>query len=185
MAIPANAGRILQFLGFAVDIDFRVHRGPPGNSYALEWLVAAPQPTDQAINDAGADLTTINGQVFSEWFAENKGNPTLTRARRAKDRFEGSEIESLVDRAAAEHWKGERNQIIRLFQEVQDQFTAIKNTTGGAQAIRDAINDPSPVTHENPLDGTFKPARIKNLRATINEIQAIIDAGTVDDPPAA
>jgi hypothetical protein len=90
---PPNTGVVLTFLGYEGVVDFNV-RSKTGE---LEWYHADPQPTEQEIIDAGNDLTTVNGQVFSEWYAENGGDATLTLRRKAADALDKiSDNEALI-----------------------------------------------------------------------------------------
>ena len=43
------------------------------------------QPTEQEMADVVNDATQVNGQVFSEWFAEHGGDPVLTRRRKLRE----------------------------------------------------------------------------------------------------
>ena len=64
-------------------------------------LAGGPQPTEQEITDAGNDLTTVNGQVFSEWYAENGGDATLTLRKRASDLLDNVRDNEALIRALA------------------------------------------------------------------------------------
>jgi hypothetical protein len=97
MALPNDTASILIFLEYQLDIDFYVSANPT----ALTWLSASPQPTEQEIIDAGNDLTTINGQVFSEWFAENGGDAALTLRKRASDLLDNVNSNEALIRALA------------------------------------------------------------------------------------
>jgi hypothetical protein len=99
MALPNNTAVILRFMGyddFAYDARFA-----DGIVILSQWddvLAGGPQPTDQEIIDAGNDLTTVNGQVFSEWYAEHGGDPILTLRREAQEALDkqNSRIEALI-----------------------------------------------------------------------------------------
>jgi len=81
--LPANTALILRFLGWGYD-DYQVSKS---DVITIEWYSVSPQPTEQEIIDAGNDLTTIDGQLFSEWFAEHGGDSALTLRRKAKDQL--------------------------------------------------------------------------------------------------
>lgn len=49
-----------------------------------------PQPTEQEIIDAANDLTIVDGQTFSEWWAENGGNKELTIRRKARESIDNN-----------------------------------------------------------------------------------------------
>ena len=51
--------------------------------------------------DAGNDLTTVNGQVFSEWDAENGGDATLTLRKQAQDALDKIASNEALIRALA------------------------------------------------------------------------------------
>jgi hypothetical protein len=65
------------------------------------WNDPSPQPTEQEIIDAGNDLTTVNGQVFSEWYAEHGGDATLTLRKRASDLLDNVNYNEALIRALA------------------------------------------------------------------------------------
>ena len=72
-----------------------------GTAYINSWndtIAGMTQPTDQEIIDAGNDLTVVNGQVFSVWFAENGGNPVATLRRKAREALDkqNAETEALI-----------------------------------------------------------------------------------------
>ena len=104
MSLPANSENILRFL---TGISHGVSSGAwyvstkLGETLLHEWdevIAGIPQPTEQEIIDAGNDLTTVNGQVFSEWLAEHGGDPILTLRREAQEALDAqnSRIEALI-----------------------------------------------------------------------------------------
>lgn len=58
------------------------------------WVDTDQQPTDQEIIDASNDLTTVNGQLFSEWYAEHGGDHVATMRRKAKDALDDQNRET-------------------------------------------------------------------------------------------
>ncbi|NIQ10491.1 MAG: hypothetical protein GWO08_22325, partial [Gammaproteobacteria bacterium] len=66
-----------------------------------QGIAGIPQPTEQEINDAAGDLTTINGQLFSEWLAENGGDATLTIRKQAQDALDKIASNEALIRALA------------------------------------------------------------------------------------
>ena len=92
---PQNTSQIFEFLGFEFFKDFEVGAGTP---LRIAWLSITQQPTEQAVIDAGNDLTTVNGQVFSEWYAENGGDPVATLRRKAREALDkqNAETEALI-----------------------------------------------------------------------------------------
>ena len=99
MSYPVNTSRILGFLGFVSLTDYVVAERPTG--VVLTWTSASTQPTEQEIIDAGNDLTTVNGQVFSEWLAENGGDATLTLRKQAQDALDKISSNEALIRALA------------------------------------------------------------------------------------
>jgi hypothetical protein len=100
MALPSNSSNIIIFLTGVGKEDFVLVRDPSG-VYLDEWNSVETQPTDQEIIDAGNDLTTVNGQVFSEWYAENGGDATLTLRKRASDLLDNVRDNEALIRALA------------------------------------------------------------------------------------
>ena len=84
MALPANTSLILQFLHQSEGPleAWSVRQDGAGTITIDAWDAAAPQPTEQAIIDAGNDLTEINGQTFSQWEAEHGGDAAATAQRK-------------------------------------------------------------------------------------------------------
>jgi hypothetical protein len=97
MALPNNTGQIIQFMyGVAQTANVEIGRIPVE---IIIWDSAlGTQPTEQEIIDAGNDLTTVNGQVFSVWLAEHGGDPALTFRRLAKEALDKqtAKIEGLI-----------------------------------------------------------------------------------------
>ena len=101
MALPIeiDAPMICEFLiGHKANADFM--------SYLTEmviqnWEDESIQPTDQEIIDAGNDLTTVNGQLFSQWYAENGGDVTLTLRKTASDALDKINSNEALIRALA------------------------------------------------------------------------------------
>ena len=91
-----NAPNIAWFLlGHFPDADFT----DTGTEMLItNWNDPTPQPTDQEIIDAGNDLTTVNSQLFSEWYAENGGDPIATLRRKAREALDkqNAETEALI-----------------------------------------------------------------------------------------
>ena len=105
MAYPSNTGTVIKFLfPNAISLqDYSVYNSD-GVINIGAWdqtSIGAPQPTEQEIIDAGNDLTTINGQVFSEWYAENGGDATLTLRKRASDLLDNVNDNEALIRALA------------------------------------------------------------------------------------
>ena len=92
---PFNTALILRFLGHSIT-DFEVTKTKTG--YRVDWTSVDTEPTEQEIIDAGNDLTTINGQVFSVWYAENGGDPVATLRRKAREALDkqNAETEALI-----------------------------------------------------------------------------------------
>lgn len=97
--LPELTPAILQFLirGSAPDRDFSVIQDAAGTRIN-RWERAEREPTEQEIADAANDLTTVGGQVFSEWLAEHGGDPALTSRREAREALAlaDSRIETLL-----------------------------------------------------------------------------------------
>lgn len=83
MAYPTNTSKICQFLGHNPETDFIVSDNAGVISFS--WIAGGIEPTEQEIIDAGNDLTTINGQTFSQWYAENGGDLIATAKKVARD----------------------------------------------------------------------------------------------------
>jgi hypothetical protein len=99
MSLPVNTSSILMFLGYSPETDFTVN--DVKSIITVDWHSQDTQPTDQEIIDAGNDLTTVNGQVFSEWFAENGGDAALTLRKRASDLLDNVNSNEALIRALA------------------------------------------------------------------------------------
>ena len=56
-------------------------------------------PTEQELTDAAADLTSINGQVFSVWQAEHGGDQALTAKRIAKQLYADAQAQNRILRS--------------------------------------------------------------------------------------
>lgn len=126
--IPANTAKILEFLGFKLDQDFEV--GWTGTETIIcKWYSVITQPTDQEINDASNDLTTINGQVFSAWYAEHGGNAVSTLRREAKEALDNQTADTnALIRALAFVVMDEIN-ILRAQHSMADRTAAQLRTT--------------------------------------------------------
>ena len=100
--LPTNTTTILMFLLPGTEPEKHYSVGKTNTTINIEFYdetaVGQPQPTEQEIIDAGNDLTTVNGQVFSAWYAENGGDPVLTFRRQAKEALDAQEsrIEGLL-----------------------------------------------------------------------------------------
>ena len=101
MALPSNTSQILAFLYPALSQPDDYISKVSGGINLIRWYSAIPQPTEQEIIDAGNDLTTVNGQVFSEWYAENGGDATLTLRKRASDLLDNVRDNEALIRALA------------------------------------------------------------------------------------
>ena len=89
MSLPLNIEDVLRFMTGFVRSGMETGAWSAsitgGVAIIHDWdqaIAGIPQPTEQEINDAANDLTTINGQVFSEWLSENGGDVTLTERRK-------------------------------------------------------------------------------------------------------
>ena len=145
MSLPQNTGQILIFLhNISTDPDYyfivRIisATGLPEITY-WNTVELGTQPTEQEIIDAGNDLTTVNGQVFSEWLAEHGGDPILTLRREAQEALDAqnSRIEALI-RAFALVMVDEIN-LLRTEHSLADRTaaqlrTAIKNKIAAGEA---------------------------------------------------
>ena len=145
MSIPSNHKHILRFLfpnsgEFAWEVTDITGVGLTITNWN-DAQAGGSQPTDQEIIDAGNDLTTVNGQVFSEWYAEHGGDPILTLRREAQEALDAqnSRIEALI-RALALVTMDEINVIradsaINLPERNAEQLrTAIKTKIGDGDA---------------------------------------------------
>ena len=65
--------------------------GKNGTVTIEEWNSIVPQPTEQEINDALADLTVVNSQTFSQWYAERGGDPVATEQRIAREQIDADD----------------------------------------------------------------------------------------------
>ena len=90
MSLPINLQDTLHFLlgkDGREDDSWRVrHRNGVGEFLLWDDAKAGrTQPTEQEIADVNSDITVVNGQLFSEWFAEHGGDPVLTRRRQLRE----------------------------------------------------------------------------------------------------
>ena len=132
-------------------------------------LAGQTQPTDQEITDAGNDLTTVNGQVFSEWQAENGGDPVLTNRRIAtEDGIDGDRAISVQSRAELGERNTRDNYLITRIIELQDALLAIKASTGAADNIRAAI------------PASFSPSATKDRATARQDLKDEINSGGSD-----
>ena len=90
---PADTGRALLFLGYG-ESDFECQADTPGGLVHLDWRHTDPQPTEQAVQDALADATTVNGQTFSQWLAEHGGDSVATFRRKAREALDEQQAET-------------------------------------------------------------------------------------------
>ena len=137
MAYPNNTSTICTFLGYISPTDFNVSITTK-HGIVLTWFHTDPQPTEQEIIDAGNDLTTVNGQVFSEWYAENGGDATLTLRKRASDLLDKVNDSEALLRALVLVMVDEIN-ILRAEHSLADRTaaqvrTAIKNKLNSGDA---------------------------------------------------
>ena len=139
MAYPNNTFTILKFLTqenilagvTVIDRQGIVTIDEWNSDYGVE-------PTEQEIIDAGNDLTTINGQVFSEWYAENGGDATLTLRKKASDLLDKVNDSEALLRALVLVMVDEIN-ILRAEHSLADRTavqvrTAIKNKLNSGDA---------------------------------------------------
>lgn len=86
--------QILQFLDPTLQIgpteDDEVTVVEVNGDTTILWRSAKPQPTPQVIDDAGSDLTVINGQTFSQWLLDHGSDSLATRKRMAREYLENS-----------------------------------------------------------------------------------------------
>ena len=99
MAYSAATGQAWTFLGYIPLTDFSITND--NGTVLVEWLHGDPQPTEQATLDALNDLTTVNGQTFSQWLAEHGDDANLTRRRIAKEALDGLSGNEALIRALA------------------------------------------------------------------------------------
>jgi hypothetical protein len=133
--IMSSTRKIIQFLrpDLRIDRDYDI-----GNGILKILKEGVVLPTDQEIIDAGNDLTTINGQVFSEWYAENGGDATLTLRKRASDLLDKVNDSEALLRALVLVMVDEIN-ILRAEHSLADRTaaqvrTAIKNKLNSGDA---------------------------------------------------
>ena len=137
MAYPANTADVISFL-LPAATDYEVRSSNAVVSVA--WSDVLTEPTEQEIIDAGNDLTLVNGQTFSQWKAENGGDPTLTNRKRSKNEgIDGDTALSVAQRAEMGERNKRDNYIITRLIELQDTLASIKASSGPADNIRAAI----------------------------------------------
>ena len=95
MAYPTNLQDILHFLlgrdGRQDDSWDVSRRGGVGLIHLWdEAKTGRLQPTEQEATDAVNDLVSVDGQLFSDWFAEHGGDPILTRRRKLREMLSSS-----------------------------------------------------------------------------------------------
>ena len=143
-----------------------------GTAYINSWndtIAGMTQPTDQEIIDAGNDLTVVNGQVFSVWFAENGGDPVLTNRRVAtEDGIDGDRAISVQSRAELGERNTRDNYLVTRIIELQDALLAIKASTGAADNIRAAI------------PASFSPSATKDRATARQDLKDEINSGGSD-----
>lgn len=92
MALPRKTATVLIALGYDSLEDFTATASQ--GVISLQWNHTDPQPTEQVINDYASDTTPLpSGQLFSEWLAENGGDPLLTLRRKAKEALDSQAAE--------------------------------------------------------------------------------------------
>ena len=164
MSLPTNTASILLFLGYQVDTDFSVGVDNLGVTTFI-WYSVSPEPTEQEIIDAGNDLTIVNGQVFSEWYAENGGDATLTGRKKARDLSSGVDMQT----RAVIHTLNQRvNWLTNRLVETQETLVAIRDATFGTQA------------RDNVLPGFPMATSTRPLPQAIQDYVDDIDSGAVD-----
>ncbi len=100
-----------------------------GGIQITKWLSGQPQPTEQQIVDAGNDLTQVNGQTFSQWYAENRGDSVLTANKKANKEID---VDVLLRKIVAA--------IATEFNRHRDNWAAVK-AGGTLAAIKAGIPD--------------------------------------------
>lgn len=108
--LGTNIQRVCYFLvGHTPDAEFSERR----TEMTIDrWDDATPQPTDQEIIDAADDLTTINGQVFSQWLPSYGGDLVLTLRREAKERLAEATAEAVKLRAVLVYISKKHNALL-------------------------------------------------------------------------
>lgn len=149
MSLPLNTGTVLEFLGYSPLSDYET--AISSGVVALIWLSAQPQPTEQQIIDAGNDLTTINGQTFSQWYAENGGDAVATAKKLAKDLQDSDAAQNRALRAVVKLMVDEINSL-------RQWVTTFKSETAAATNL---ANFQSRVANNTPnlADRTYPQAK--------------------------
>ena len=165
-----NTSLTLQFLGFSNNIaPFDYEVSIANSIVTLKWYSALPQPTEQEVLDASNDLTTVNSQLFSEWFAENGGDPVLTNRRLAMEEgIDGDRAISIQSRAELGERNTRDNYLVTRIIELQDALLAIKASTGAADNIRAAI------------PASFSPSATKDRAVARQDLKDEINSGGSD-----
>ena len=100
---------------------------------SLQWHHTDPQPTEQQINDWATDKTPLpNGRLFSQWQAENGGDPLATLRRKAKEALadQADEQNALVRAVVLElldYCNEQRKRHNQLLQWLNSQATILLN----------------------------------------------------------
>ncbi|MEM8735330.1 MAG: hypothetical protein AAGG44_13950, partial [Planctomycetota bacterium] len=88
--------------GFEPAVDFQLSNTKDGLRIST-WDSSKAKPTDQQINDWSNDVNALpSGKLFSDWQAENGGDPAKTLRRQAIETIDTSDpVQRMILRAMA------------------------------------------------------------------------------------
>lgn len=140
--LHSQTPQVLASLGYLHLQDFEF--GIDGTARKLQWHHADKQPTEQQINDWATDKTPLpSGQLFSQWQAENGGDPLATLRRKAKEALadQAQEQNALMRAVVLElldYCNEQRKRHNQLLQWIGGQTTLLNRGQLAALALNEA-----------------------------------------------
>jgi hypothetical protein len=140
--LPSNTALILMALGYDSLDDFTA--SDKGTGVFLQWHHSDKQPTEQQISDWATDKTPLpNGRLFSQWQAENGGDPLATLRRKAKEALadQADEQNALVRAVVLElldYCNEQRKRHNQLLQWIGGQLTLLNRGQLAALQLNEA-----------------------------------------------
>ena len=124
MSISAKTPSVLMSMGYDSIDDFMVSKSGVGEAaiFTLNWHSVSPQPTEQEIATAEAS------QAYTDWYAENGGDPVKTLRKQAQDNLSESDRSNLLLRSVI-------LTMVEEFNRHSDRTNAILTAVGNATSL--------------------------------------------------
>lgn len=181
MALPLNTGSVLSAAGFQADEDFVVSRDPPGN-VTLTWRGAPEdEPSEEQIIAWSTDAEALpSGELYSEWFENHGGDPTLTARQQAEDALtSGAGTSDYNARAALLQSQDYTAQLAQLS---VTTLIGVMASSGSFEELRQRVNSGEVPTTEPRTDAQVVQDAVAVIQAGRADPNGSVDPTAEDDP---